>query len=71
MNAVFVMARNPAPATSVFDLLADDEAAQSDDDPVLSRAEEAAILGNPAHPRWREVRDAFEQRLAALDMEDA
>jgi phage terminase large subunit-like protein len=71
MNSVTVMVRNPeASGTSVFDLLADGEEAQSDGESEASLAEEAAILRDHSHPRWQEMRERFEARLAANDRDD-
>lgn len=71
MNSVTVMVRNPeAMGTSVFDLLADGEEPQSDVESEASLAEEAAILRDPQHPRFEEMRERFNVRLAANDRDD-
>lgn len=71
-DAVTMMVRNPeAGGQSVFDQMGDDEAPLADE-AVLSLREEAAILVDPRHPRFEEMRDRFNARLAAQDQfEDA
>lgn len=69
-NAAHLMSLNPeAGGQSVFDTM-DDEETQDDAAEVLSRAQEAAILSDFQHPRWNEVRDAYNARLAAQDFEE-
>ncbi len=43
---------------------ADGQEPQSDGDRVPDIEEEARILRDPAHPRWKEMRDNFEARLS-------
>lgn len=69
-NAGVLMGLNPEAQISVFDRLADEDQAQADAKPALSSDEEAAILSNPSHPRWQELREAFELRLLAKDAEE-
>lgn len=68
------------PSTSVYDLLADEEAVaqaekigkepQSDDEDTADDDIDMVILGNPSHPRWQEMRERFEERLAANDRDE-
>ena len=70
-NAGHLMSLNPeASGQSIYDTLAAAAPAQSGGAPALSAAEEAAILADPRHPRWQELREAFEARLAANDVEE-
>lgn len=70
-NAAHLMSLNPeAAGNSVFDTLAAAASAQTVAAPTLSPDEEAAILRDPRHPRFNEVRDAFNARLAAQDDEE-
>lgn len=70
-NGSHLMSLNPeAGGTSVFDQLAEAEAAQTDAPEALSTAQEQAILADPRHPRWQEVRAAFEARFAGQDEEE-
>lgn len=68
-DAVALMAMNPQAQVSVYDQLAAAEAEQPDDEKVLSPDEEAAILGNPAHPMWAKVRDAWELKNIPQEQE--
>lgn len=63
---------------SVFELMAREQAAehahenadnptQKPDEPVQVDDDEAAILANPRHPRWQEMRERYEARLSADD----
>lgn len=68
-DSVVVMSLNPEPATSVFDQLADEDerARQSGVVQPQSNDIDMEILGNPRHPRWQEMRERYEARLAAQD----
>lgn len=69
-NAAHLMTLNPeAGGLSVFDTMGDEET-QSDDESEVSLAEEVAILRDHAHPRWQEMRERFEARLAANDQDE-
>jgi phage terminase large subunit-like protein len=71
MNGVWMMSRNPeAKGVSVFDAMGDGEEVQSDVESGESLAEEAAILRDPQHPRFEEMRERFNARLAANDRDD-
>jgi phage terminase large subunit-like protein len=70
-NAVVLMGLNPEPPVSVYDRLSDEGLAQSDSPTAITTDEEAAILRDPSHPRWKELRDAFEARLSANDTEES
>lgn len=61
---------------SIYETLIDDEPPRSgaisprnDAADVLADEDERAILANPGHARWEEVRAAFEERLAMADEE--
>lgn len=73
MNGVWMMSRNPeAQGPSVFDQMGGNaDEVQVDAESELSIAEEAAILRDPSHPRWQEMRERFESRLSADDEEFA
>ncbi|MPZ41298.1 MAG: terminase large subunit [Rhizobiales bacterium] len=72
MDAATVMVKNPEAGRSVYDLLAEKNEAQPDADPALSSAEEAAILADPRHPQWQEMRDRWERtHLRRDEFEDA
>ncbi len=71
-NAVALMSMNPESGISVFDQMADsDESAnkeaQNEAGTKPDADEEALILRDPAHPRWKEMRDNFEARLSSND----
>ncbi|XUM25060.1 terminase large subunit (plasmid) [Bradyrhizobium oligotrophicum S58] len=68
-NAAHLMSLNPEATTSVFDQMASEEAQESGEEGI-SAAEEAAILGDHRHPRWQEMRERFEARLAAADRDE-
>jgi phage terminase large subunit-like protein len=69
-NAAHLMSLNPeANGLSVFDRMGDEP--QANVEGALSNAEEAAILNNPTHPKWQEVRDAWERRNLSQELEDA
>lgn len=69
-NAAHLMTLNPeAGGLSVFDSMADEDP-QSDVESEASLAEEAAILRDPLHPRFEEMRECFNARLAANDRDD-
>lgn len=67
-NAVALMAMNPEPAQSVFDTMG--EQVSEDGEEMISADEEAAILRDHLHPRWQEMRERFEARLAANDVDN-
>lgn len=69
-NAVVLMGLNPEPPISVYDRIAASEGAQGDAPDAVSDEEEAAILRDHKHPRWQEMRERFEARLAANDTEE-
>lgn len=62
MNAVAVMVRNPEGQGSVYNEM-DDEPAPEGDVSVNSGEVDMAILADPRHPRWQEMRELFESRL--------
>jgi len=70
-NAVILMSRNPEARNglSVFEALAAklgaDESAAEAGESVENAESEAEILANPRHPRWQELRERYETRLAA------
>ncbi len=72
MNSVAVMVRNPEGRKSVYDQLAD-QVPQGGEQPQSSVADpsddaiDMAILRDPSHPRWQEMREKFEARLPADD----
>jgi phage terminase large subunit-like protein len=69
-NAAHLMTLNPeAGGRSVFDTMGSEEP-QSDDESAASLAEEVAILRDHSHPRWQEMRERFEARLAANDRDE-
>lgn len=69
-NAAHLMTLNPeAGGLSVFDSMGGEEP-QSDVESEASLAEEAAILRDPLHPRFEEMRERFNARLAANDRDD-
>lgn len=69
-NAAHLMSLNPAPVTrSVFETMGD-EPLQSAAAAPLNDDEEAAILRDPAHPRWQEMRERVEARFASADDEE-
>jgi phage terminase large subunit-like protein len=76
MDAATVMVRNPDRLSGNVGLRQDDAAAKvmQSRKPCKStptRDEEAAILRDPSHPRWQEMRERFEARLcAAQDTEE-
>jgi phage terminase large subunit-like protein len=68
LNGCALMALNPDAGMSVFDKMSEPEAeieAQSDAESPQIDEDVTAILGNPAHPRWKEIRDNFEAGLSA------
>ncbi len=70
MNAVYAMSKNPdAVGVSVYDVLASEEP-QDQRDAEVSPAEEAAILRDHRHPRWQEMRERYEARLFANEVEE-
>lgn len=70
-NAAHLMTLNPdSGGRSVFDTMDDGEDPQSDAESAASLAEEAAILRDPQHPRFEEMRERFNARLAANDRDD-
>lgn len=70
-NAAHLMTLNPeSGGRSVFDTMDDGEDPQSDAESQASLAEEAAILRDPQHPRFEEMRERFNARLAANDRDD-
>ncbi|MDX3971149.1 MAG: terminase large subunit [Bradyrhizobium sp.] len=70
-NAAHLMTLNPeGGGRSVFDTMGDDEDTQSDAEFEASLAEEAAILRDPQHPRFEEMRERFNARLAEQDQEE-
>lgn len=60
---------NETSSESVFDALAREDIAKKVDDNTLTPDEEAAILGNPAHPMWAKVRDAWELKNIPQEQE--
>lgn len=67
--AVARMSRNPeAAGKSVYDRLAESDP-QSEAARPLTEADEASILRDPTHPRWQEMRERHEERLALADEE--
>ncbi|MEI9804081.1 MAG: terminase large subunit [Pseudolabrys sp.] len=69
-NAAHLMSLNPeASGQSVFDTMSDEDA-QSGVAKPLTANEEMAILRDHKHPRWNEVRDTYNARLAAQDIEE-
>jgi phage terminase large subunit-like protein len=69
-NAAHLMTLNPeAGGRSVYDVMGSEEP-QSDGEPAVDLAEEAAILRDHSHPRWQEMRERFEARLAANDRDE-
>lgn len=70
-NAAHLMTLNPeSGGRSVFDTMDDGDDSQSDAESEASLAEEAAILRDPQHPRFEEMRERFNARLAANDRDD-
>lgn len=71
-NAAHLMSLNPeADHGNAYDAIARHPAKSVADGP-LTREQEAAILRDPMHPRFNEVRDAVNRRLALADeYEDA
>jgi phage terminase large subunit-like protein len=69
-NAVALMSMSPEPAQSVFDATGDSEETPALGDEKLTASEEAAILRDHMHPRWQEMRERYEARLAAGDRDD-
>ncbi len=70
-NAGHLMSLNPeASGASVYDRLADAASAQPDAEEGPSRDEEAAILRDPQHPRFEEMRTRANARFAAQDTEE-
>ncbi|MGY3366165.1 phage terminase large subunit-like protein [Bradyrhizobium sp. GM2.4] len=70
-NAAHLMTLNPeSGGRSVFDTMEDGEDPQSDAESQASLAEEAAIIRDPQHPRFEEMRERFNARLAANDRDD-
>ncbi|MCK1676624.1 terminase large subunit [Bradyrhizobium sp. 150] len=70
-NAAHLMTLNPeSGGRSVFDTMDDGEDPQSDAESQASLAEEAMILRDPQHPRFEEMRERFNARLAANDRDD-
>jgi phage terminase large subunit-like protein len=68
LHAKVLMGLNPQSSRSVYDQLAD-QADETDAESELTRAEEAAILADHRHPRWQEMRERYEQRLADADQD--
>lgn len=67
-NAVVLIGRSPnARGVSVYDRLAADEADAEAGESEPSERIDPAILADPRHPRWREMRDRYE---AFLDREN-
>jgi len=66
-NAAIVMSRNPEGGISVFDVMKDGEETQNGDGLALSASEQAAILSDPRHPKFFEVRDAYERRMFPVE----
>ena len=63
-NAATLMATNPGPRLSVFDQMGTDEPAQAGDEEAPDDDIDEAILRDPRHPRWQEMRERFEAKLA-------
>ena len=71
-NAVALMSMNPESGISVFDQMSDgtetaSKEAQAEGDQTSNDDPDAVILGDPMHPRWKEMRDKFEARLSSDD----
>lgn len=64
MNSVAVMVRNPEGQGSIYNEM-DDDPAPEGDVPTNSSEIDMAILADPRHPRWQEMRERFEARLPA------
>lgn len=69
-NAVVLMGMNPEPPISVFDRMTAADDLPDDGKETISLDEEAAILRDHQHPRWQEMRERYESRLAANDLEE-
>jgi phage terminase large subunit-like protein len=65
-TAVALMSLTPPASQSVFDRLA---GAQSDAEEAQDDAIDQAILGNPQHPRWQEMRERWERKHLSADEE--
>jgi phage terminase large subunit-like protein len=66
-DAADLMAMNPTSRVSVFDSLDDEPQTGVGAAPIIDV--DQAILSNPAHPRWKEMRDKFEAQFASDDSE--
>ncbi len=66
MDAAFVMVRNPDVGRSVYDDIAEREGKEPDavEAVDLSPDDEISILRDPTHPRFPEMRDKLNERLA-------
>lgn len=64
-NAVTLMSMNPEASRSVFDQMAegDENAGEGASDDAIDEA----ILRDPTHPRWQEMRERYEAALADAD----
>jgi phage terminase large subunit-like protein len=69
-DAVTVMMTNPAGGISVFDQMSDEDEERTGELSALTADEEEAILHDPHHPRWQEVRERYESNLASQDRDD-
>lgn len=65
-NAAHLMSLNPDGGTSVYDLMASEDT-PSPGEPAQTDDIDQAILGNPSHPRFQEMRERYEAGLAAQD----
>jgi hypothetical protein len=68
-DAAALMAMNPVAMTSVYDQI-DGEQSQDDDDQSQSVPIDQAILGNPQHPQWQQMRERYEASLGEEDGEE-
>lgn len=68
-NAVALMTLNPEPQISVFDRLAAEDG-HADDTSMQQDDIDMSILNDMTHPRFAEMRDKFNARLAAHDEEE-
>lgn len=69
-NAAHLMTLNPeAGGKSVFDRMAEAEAQAAAAGPQTDEID-MQILADPRHPRWQEMREKFENRLASVDEDD-
>lgn len=69
-DAFVALGANPDAGPSVYDQMADAQSSQGDAEAPDSDDIDMAILGDPRHPQFHEMRERFNRRLAENDREE-